>query len=279
MKKKIFSLVLLILVAVCGGVFVACGVSGDNASISLVSGLDRLSSAETLSSISNELFLTETESGNLSSGTGYDGSVSSTNALTLVVGSETNASRQVTVDLSGFPDGTTATFSSDAKNISISEVSYSGSRATVTITATSSGTAEVYVQSGQFGKTTSFVVKAVEKLESVSVKTGATIYLERGKTLEINPESYLNFYPSAALKDVLFYDGDVLLTSDGKTVLSTEAGEGVTGVISESKEIVVRSTRLSGSASVQTISVVVVENLSSLSLNKMVYEKTGAGYQ
>ena len=279
MKKKIFSLVLLILVAVCGGVFVACGVSGGNASISVVSGLDRLSSAETLSSISNELFLTETESGNLSSGTGYDGSVSSTNALTLVVGSETNASRQVTVDLSGFPDGTTATFSSDAKNISISEVSYSGSRATVTITATSSGTAEVYVQSGQFGKTTSFVVKAVEKLESFSVKTGATIYLERGKTLEINPESYLNFYPSAALKDVLFYDGDVLLTSDGKTVLSTEAGEGVTGVISESKEIVVRSTRLSGSASVQTISVVVVENLSSLSLNKMVYEKTGAGYQ
>ena len=279
MKKKIFSLVLLILVAVCGGVFVACGVSGDNASISVVSGLDRLSSAETLSSISNELFLTETESGNLSLGTGYDGSVSSTNALTLVVGSETNASRQVTVDLSGFPDGTTATFSSDAKNISISEVSYSGSRATVTITATSSGTAEVYVQSGQFGKTTSFVVKAVEKLESFSVKTGATIYLERGKTLEINPESYLNFYPSAALKDVLFYDGDVLLTSDGKTVLSTEAGEGVTGVISESKEIVVRSTRLSGSASVQTISVVVVENLSSLSLNKMVYEKTGAGYQ
>ncbi len=279
MKKKVFSLILLLFVAICGGVFVACGVSGDNASISLVSGLDRLSSAETLSSISNELFLTETESGNLSLGMGYDGSVSSTNALTLVVGSETNASRQVTVDLSGFPDGTTATFSSDAKNISISEVSYSGSRATVTITATSSGTAEVYVQSGQFGKTTSFVVKAVEKLESFSVKTGATIYLERGKTLEINPESYLNFYPSAALKDVLFYDGDVLLTSGGKTVLSTEAGEGVTGVISESKEIVVRSTRLSGSASVQTISVVVVENLSSLSLNKMVYEKTGAGYQ
>ena len=279
MRKKIFSLVLLIFVAVCGGVFVACGVSGDNASISLVSGLDRLSSAETLSSISNELVLSETESKNLSLGTGFDESVSSSNALTLVVGSETNASRQVSVELSGFPDGTTATFSSDSKNILISEVSYSGSLATVTITATSSGTAEVYVQSGQFGKKTSFIVKAVEKLESFSVKTGATIFLERGKTLSINPEDYLNFYPSSGLKDVEFYDGDVLLTAGGRTVLSTEAGEGVTGVISESKEIVVRSTRLSGGAAVQTISVVVVENLSSLSLNKMVYVVDGAGFK
>lgn len=282
MKKRIFSLLVLILVAVCGGVFAACAKGGgENVSIRAVAGLDSQLSSSQLDSISNEILLLEGEKDNLSKGFGYNNSVKDGNAVSLVVGSEENGSRELIFEIENFEDGMSDKIfvSSDSSCIQISEPENAGfGKQKVVITAVGAGTAEVVVKTGQFLKSTKIVVKAIEKLSSFSVKTNATIYLERGKELTISPEAYLNFFPAETnLREVEFYDGETLLTKDGKTVLSTVPSETATGYISESKEITVKSLRLSGNGSIQTISVVVVDSLSDLSMRKLVYsngEKT-----
>lgn len=282
MKKRIFSLLVLILVAVCGGVFAACAKGGgENVSIKAVAGLDSQLSSSQLDSISNEILLLEGEKDNLSKGFGYNNSVKDGNAVSLVVGSEENGSRELIFEIENFEDGMSDKIfvSSDSSCIQISEPENAGfGKQKVVITAVGAGTAEVVVKTGQFLKSTKIVVKAIEKLSSFSVKTNATIYLERGKELTISPEAYLNFFPAETnLREVEFYDGETLLTKDGKTVLSTVPSETATGYISESKEITVKSLRLSGNGSIQTISVVIVDSLSDLSMRKLVYsngEKT-----
>lgn len=282
MKKRIFSLLVLILVAVCGGVFAACAKGGgENVSIKAVAGLDSQLSSSQLDSISNEILLLEGEKDNLSKGFGYNNSVKDGNAVSLVVGSEENGSRELIFEIENFEDGMSDKIfvSSDSSCIQISDPENAGfGKQKVVITAVGAGTAEVVVKTGQFLKSTKIVVKAIEKLSSFSVKTNATIYLERGKELTISPEAYLNFFPAETnLREVEFYDGETLLTKDGKTVLSTVPSETATGYISESKEITVKSLRLSGNGSIQTISVVIVDSLSDLSMRKLVYsngEKT-----
>lgn len=282
MKKRIFSLLVLILVAICGGVFAACAKGGgENVSIKAVAGLDSQLSSSQLDSISNEILLLEGEKDNLSKGFGYNNSVKDGNAVSLVVGSEENGSRELIFEIENFEDGMSDKIfvSSDSSCIQISEPENAGfGKQKVVITAVGAGTAEVVVKTGQFLKSTKIVVKAIEKLSSFIVKTNATIYLERGKELTISPEAYLNFFPAETnLREVEFYDGETLLTKDGKTVLSTVPSETATGYISESKEITVKSLRLSGNGSIQTISVVIVDSLSDLSMRKLVYsngEKT-----
>ena len=282
MKKRIFSLLVLILVAICGGVFAACAKEGgENVSIKTVAGLDSQLSSSQLDSISNEILLLEGEKDNLSKGFGYNNSVKDGNAVSLVVGSEENGSRELIFEIENFEDGMSDKIfvSSDSSCIQVSKPENAGfGKQKVVITAVGAGTAEVVVKTGQFLKSTKIVVKAIEKLSSFSVKTNATIYLERGKELTISPEAYLNFFPAETnLREVEFYDGETLLTKDGKTVLSTVPSETATGYISESKEITVKSLRLSGNGSIQTISVVVVDSLSDLSMRKLVYsngEKT-----
>jgi len=282
MKKRIFSLLVLILVAVCGGVFAACAKGGgENVSIRAVAGLDSQLSSSQLDSISNEILLLEGEKDNLSKGFGYNNSVKDGNAVSLVVGSEENGSRELIFEIENFEGKMSDKIfvSSDSSCIQISKPENAGfGKQKVVITAVGAGTAEVVVKTGQFLKSTKIVVKAIEKLSSFSVKTNATIYLERGKELTISPEAYLNFFPAETnLREVEFYDGETLLTKDGKTVLSTVPSETATGYISESKEITVKSLRLSGNGSIQTISVVVVDSLSDLSMRKLVYsngEKT-----
>lgn len=276
MKKRIFSLLVLILVAVCGGVFAACTQSGgENVSIKAVSGLDSQISQEKIDSISNEILLSEDEKGLLSSGFGYNNSVKDGNTVSLVVGSETNGSRELIFEIENYVDGMSDKIfvSSDSTCVQISEIESAGKgRQKFTITASSAGTAEIVIKTGQYSKTTKIVVKAIEKLSSFGVKTNATIFLERGKELEISPEKFLNFFPSDSnLKEVEFYDGETLLTKDGKTILSTNPSESATGVISENKELTVKSLRLTGSGSVQTISVVIVDSLENLSMKKLVY--------
>ncbi len=282
MKKRIFSLLVLILVAICGGVFAACAKGGgENVSIKTVAGLDSQLSSSQLDSISNEILLLEGEKDNLSKGFGYNNSVKDGNAVSLVVGSEENGSRELIFEIENFEGKMSDKIfvSSDSSCIQISEPENAGfGKQKVVITAVGAGTAEVVVKTGQFLKSTKIVVKAIEKLSSFSVKTNATIYLERGKELTISPEAYLNFFPAETnLREVEFYDGETLLTKDGKTVLSTVPSETATGYISESKEITVKSLRLSGNGSIQTISVVIVDSLSDLSMRKLVYsngEKT-----
>lgn len=282
MKKRIFSLLVLILVAVCGGVFAACAKGGgENVSIKAVAGLDSQLSSSQLDSISNEILLLEGEKDNLSKGFGYNNSVKDGNAVSLVVGSEENGSRELIFEIENFEEKMSDKIfvSSDSSCIQVSKPENAGfGKQKVVITAVGAGTAEVVVKTGQFLKSTKIVVKAIEKLSSFSVKTNATIYLERGKELTISPEAYLNFFPAETnLREVEFYDGETLLTKDGKTVLSTVPSETATGYISESKEITVKSLRLSGNGSIQTISVVIVDSLSDLSMRKLVYsngEKT-----
>lgn len=282
MKKRIFSLLVLILVAVCGGVFAACAKGGgENVSIKAVAGLDSQLSSSQLDSISNEILLLEGEKDNLSKGFGYNNSVKDGNAVSLVVGSEENGSRELIFEIENFEGKMSDKIfvSSDSSCIQVSKPENAGfGKQKVVITAVGAGTAEVVVKTGQFLKSTKIVVKAIEKLSSFSVKTNATIYLERGKELTISPEAYLNFFPAETnLREVEFYDGETLLTKDGKTVLSTVPSETTTGYISESKEITVKSLRLSGNGSIQTISVVIVDSLSDLSMRKLVYsngEKT-----
>lgn len=282
MKKRIFSLLVLILVAICGGVFAACAKEGgENVSIKAVAGLDSQLSSSQLDSISNEILLLEGEKDNLSKGFGYNNSVKDGNAVSLVVGSEENGSRELIFEIENFEEKMSDKIfvSSDSSCIQVSKPENAGfGKQKVVITAVGAGTAEVVVKTGQFLKSTKIVVKAIEKLSSFSIKTNATIYLERGKELTISPEAYLNFFPAETnLREVEFYDGETLLTKDGKTVLSTVPSETATGYISESKEITVKSLRLSGNGSIQTISVVVVDSLSDLSMRKLVYsngEKT-----
>lgn len=282
MKKRIFSLLVLILVAICGGVFAACAKEGgENVSIKTVAGLDSQLSSSQLDSISSEILLLEGEKDNLSKGFGYNNSVKDGNAVSLIVGSEGNSSRELIFEIENFEDGMSDKIfvSSDSSCIQISEPENAGrGKQKVIITAVGAGTAEVVIKTGQFLKSTKIVVKAIEKLSSFSIKTNATIYLERGKELTISPEAYLNFFPAETnLREVEFYDGETLLTKDGKTVLSTVPSETATGYISESKEITVKSLRLSGNGSIQTISVVIVDSLSDLSMRKLVYsngEKT-----
>lgn len=282
MKKRIFSLLVLILVAICGGVFAACAKEGgENVSIKTVAGLDSQLSSSQLDSISNEILLLEGEKDNLSKGFGYNNSVKDGNAVSLVVGSEENGSRELIFEIENFEGKMSDKIfvSSDSSCIQVSKPENAGfGKQKVVITAVGAGTAEVVVKTGQFLKSTKIVVKAIEKLSSFSIKTNATIYLERGKELTISPEAYLNFFPAETnLREVEFYDGETLLTKDGKTVLSTVPSETATGYISESKEITVKSLRLSGNGSIQTISVVVVDSLSDLSMRKLVYsngEKT-----
>lgn len=276
MKKRIFSLLVLILVAVCGGVFAACTQSGgENVSIKAVSGLDSQISQEKIDSISNEILLSDDEKGLLSSGFGYNNSVKDGNTVSLIVGSETNGSRELIFEIENYVDGMSDKIfaSSDSTCVQISEIENAGKgRQKFTITASCAGTAEIVIKTGQYSKTTKIVVKAIEKLSSFGVKTNATIFLERGKELEISPEKFLNFFPSDSnLKEVEFYDGETLLTKDGKTILSTNPSESTTGVISENKELTVKSLRLTGSGSVQTISVVIVDSLENLSMKKLVY--------
>ncbi|MCI6542839.1 MAG: hypothetical protein MR423_03490, partial [Firmicutes bacterium] len=283
MRKRIFSFIILILVAVCGVTLVSCGRnSGENVSISVLEGLDTQLSSNLKNDFSDELRLSSSEKNNFVQGKGYLGSVSGANAVSLIVGDEGFGSREIIVQIGGFFEGMgkEVVFSTDDSNcISIPEkVEYlSNGKAKVRITAKSSGTAEVFVKTGQFGKTTSFVVKCLTKLERFSAKTNAIIYLEKGKTLEINPDTYFNFYPAESnLRDLEFFDGDVCLTKNGKTILSTADASGVTGVIETSREISVRATRLSGTESMETISVVVVDSLDNLQLKKTIYNNSGA---
>lgn len=280
MRKRIFSLIILILVAVCGVTLVSCGRnSGENVSISVSEGLDTQLSSNLKNDFSDELRLSSSEKNNFVQGKGYLGSVSGANAVSLIVGDEGFGSREIIVQIGGFFEGMgkEVFFSTDSNCISISKVEYlSNGKAKVTITANSSGTAEVFVKTGQFGKTTSFVVKCLTKLERFSAKTNAIIYLEKGKTLEVNPDTYFNFYPAESnLRDLEFFDGDVCLTKNGKTILSTADASGVTGVIETSREISVRATRLSGTESVETISVIVVDSLDNLQLKKTSYNNSG----
>ncbi len=281
MKKRILSFIVLILVAVCGGIFVACGGGNPsiNAKVIVNSGLDKQVNQEILDSISSELSLSNLEIQNLASGTGYDNSVLDQKSVSLIVDSQSNSSREIIVEFIGFNENeTSVVFSSDSKCVDISNVEYiSTNKAKVTLKAVSAGTAEIYVKTGRYNKTTTFTVKCIEKLQSFSVKSNAVIYLEKGKQLEINPSDYLNFYPSSSnFTDVEFFDKEIALTENNKTVLSTEWHEGVTGVISESKEISVKAKRLVGGASVQTISVIVVDSLSNLEMKKMVYDSNGS---
>ena len=281
MRKRIFSFIILILVAVCGVTLVSCGRnSGENVSISVSEGLDTQLSSNLKNDFSDELRLSSSEKNNFVQGKGYLGSVSGANAVSLIVDDEGFGSREIIVQIGGFFEGMgkEVFFSTDSNCISISKVEYlSNGKAKVTITANSSGTAEVFVKTGQFGKTTSFVVKCLTKLERFSAKTNAIIYLEKGKTLEINPDTYFNFYPAESnLRDLEFFDGDVCLMKNGKTILSTADASGVTGVIETSREISVRATRLSGTESMETISVVVVDSLDNLQLKKTIYNNSGA---
>ena len=103
MKKRIFSLLVLILVAICGGVFAACAKEGgENVSIKAVAGLDSQLSSSQLDSISNEILLLEGEKDNLSKGFGYNNSVKDGNAVSLVVGSEENGSRELIFEIENF---------------------------------------------------------------------------------------------------------------------------------------------------------------------------------
>lgn len=283
MKKRIFSLLVLILVAVCGGIFAACTQnSGENISIKAASGLDSQLSQEKINSISSEILLSDDEKALLSNGFAYNNSVKDGNAVSLVVGSEENGSRELIFEIENFEDSMSDKIfvSSDSSCVQISETENAGlGRRKFTITAVSAGTAEIVIKTGQFMKSTKIVVKAIEKLSSFSVKTNATIYLERGKELEISPETYLNFFPADSnLCEVEFFDGQTLLTKDGKTILSTSPSETATGVISESKEITVKSLRLTGSAAIQTISVVIVDSLENLSMKKLVYSNNQKTY-
>ena len=281
MRKRIFSLIILILVAVCGVTLVSCGEnSGENVSIYVSDGLDTQLSTTLKNDFSDELRLSSSEKDLFIQGKTYLGLISSQNAVSLIVGDEEFGSREITVQIGGFFEGMgkEVFFSTDSNCISIPEkVEYlSNGKAKVKITANSSGTAEVFVKTGQFGKTTSFVVKCFSKLENFSAKTNAIIYLEKGKTLEINPENYFNFYPlESNMRDLEFFDGDVSLTNNGKTILSTSDGEGVTGVIESSREISVRAIRLVGTEALETISVVVVDSLESMGLKKTIYDNSG----
>lgn len=283
MKKRIFSLLVLILVAVCGGIFAACTQNGgENISIKAASGLDSQLSQEKINSISGEIMLSDDEKSLLSNGFAYNNSVKDGNAVSLVVGSEENGSRELIFEIENFEDSMSDKIfvSSDSSCVQISETENAGlGRRKFTITAVSAGTAEIVIKTGQFSKSTKIVVKAIEKLSSFSVKTNATIYLERGKELEISPENYLNFFPvESNLCEVEFFDGQTLLTKDGKTILSTSPSETATGVISENKEITIKSLRLTGSASIQTISVVIVDSLENLNMKKLVYSNNQKTY-
>ena len=273
MKKKIFSLIVILIVAICGGVFVGCGkASNKDVSISINAGLD---AQEELLEFGEELFLTEDELGNLQKGNSFNNTVQNGTAVSLILGSEKYSSREVVVEVSGV-DNPKIFFSTDSQAISISEIEYlSNGKAKVLISALSAGTAEVYVQTGEYSKKTSFVVKVFEPLQDISVKTGAVVYLEKGKTVEINPNSLINFAPTSSnLTEVEFWDGEKCLTQNGKTILATEETKEATGIISESKEIVVKSLRLPNGENVQTIQVVVVDNLKNIKKEKMVYNSS-----
>ena len=127
MKKRILSFIVLILVAVCGGIFVACGGGNPsiNAKVIVNSGLDKQVSQEILDSISSELSLSNLEIQNLASGTGYDNSVLDQKSVSLIVDSQSNSSREIIVEFIGFNENeTSVVFSSDSKCVDISNVEY-----------------------------------------------------------------------------------------------------------------------------------------------------------
>ena len=86
MKRKIFSLIVILIVAICGGVFVGCGKSADkDISISINAGLD---AQEDVFGLGEKLFLTENELVSLKNGNSFNNTVPSGTAVSLIVGSE-----------------------------------------------------------------------------------------------------------------------------------------------------------------------------------------------
>ena len=99
MKKKIFSLIVILIVAICGGVFVGCGGAGNkDLSISINAGLDV--QEEGVLGIGEELFLTDGELQNLKNGKAFNNTVQSGTAVSLVLGSEKYSSREIEVTCS-----------------------------------------------------------------------------------------------------------------------------------------------------------------------------------
>ena len=140
MRKRIFSFIILILVAVCGVTLVSCGRnSGENVSISVLEGLDTQLSSNLKNDFSDELRLSSSEKNNFVQGKGYLGSVSGANAVSLIVGDEGFGSREIIVQIGGFFEGMgkEVFFSTDSNCISIPEkVEYlSNGKAKVRITA------------------------------------------------------------------------------------------------------------------------------------------------
>jgi hypothetical protein len=279
MRNKIWSLVLVLVVAVCGMVFVACGgqTPGTNVSLSIVSGLDSGLDSSTLLNLSNELSLSENEKVSLGSGMGYDSKIQSGKVITLLVDSENFSSREIIVKINGYEEGMgqLINFSSDSSNITFSEVEYlSGGRAKVVITGINAGTAEVTVTSGQYSKQTNFTVKVLQIPSRFSVKTDAVIYLQKNSTLTINAEDYVDFYPfTTNMRDLEFYLGTTLLTNNGVTTITSIAGR--PNAITEDVLLTIKSTRMNKEDDVQPIQVKVIDNISQFGLKKLEYLENG----
>lgn len=277
MAKRIWSLVLVLVVAVCGMLFVACGKAdrGENVSLSIASGLDSGLNAGDLSRLSEELSLSDFEKTNVSRGVGYDAKVVSNKTVTLIVGSEKFGSRDILVKINGWVDGmgSLINFSSDSSKVSISKIEYlNGGYARATITGLEAGTAEITVISGQYSKSETFTVKVLQLPTNFAVKPDAIIYLEKNSRLTVDVNEYINFYPTTTnMRDLEFYVGDALLTNNGKTVLSSIAGDA--NSITRDTTLTIKSTRLQDGQNVESILVRVVDNISQFEMKKLVYNE------
>lgn len=129
-------------------------------------------------------------------------------AITLTIGE--NDSAKVTATINGYNNSISReiNFSTDSSCIKIKDVQYySNGRAVAEIVAVAGGTAEVKVQTHEFGKTETFKVYVLEPVKSISIKQGVQVFYEEGQgRLYLNPEELISYEPASTTDKAVTFE-------------------------------------------------------------------------